>query len=231
MAYYNTPHYSVAINAKVGTSSMARAILREFQPEQGAQLQRAHFPRGKTVDDFLWHRKVNITRTATKPVVLLVRDPVLRFVSAMQQVGLKNADVAQAIQSLVNDTPVEFNRPERVVTSARVAASLERQRANREAQIAAGLAPRRRPNHLRDNFHFLHQHLYAAGPTICFRFPDHIADAAAMIGLTRPMPKANEAKREKPTLTNAQAAAVRAYYAADQALFDAIIEPGYVYAP
>ena len=75
------------------------------------------------------------------------------------------------------------------------------------------------------------QHGLAAGPTTCFLFPAHLQQAADFIGLTEPLPVRNEAKREKPTLTAAQEAAVRAYYAADQALFDAIAQPGYVYTP
>jgi hypothetical protein len=228
MFYYQTPDYSVALNAKVGSSSMARAIIRKFQPKQDWLIRTAAFPAGVTADDRQWHWMAKGVRTPDKPVVLLVRDPVDRFISAMQQLGLKRADVRQAIESLVNDTPITRERPtgpnaER--TAARLARRRER-RAKRNPDL-----PQQRPGHLLDDIHFRHQHLYAVGPTICFRFPQHLAEAAALLGFRGPMPKANEAKREKPTLTNAQAAAVRAYYAADQALFDAITEPGYIYTP
>jgi hypothetical protein len=228
MFYYQTPDYSVALNAKVGSSSMARAIIRKFQPKQDWLIRTAAFPAGVTADDRQWHWMAKGVRVPDKPVVLLVRDPVDRFISAMQQIGFKRKDVPQAIASLVNDTPITRERPTGP-NAERAAARLARRRARRVKRNPD--LPQQRPGYLRDDIHFRHQHLYAVGPTICFRFPQHLAEAAALLGFKRPMPKANEAKREKPTLTAAQAAAVRAYYAADQALFDAITEPGYVYTP
>jgi hypothetical protein len=226
--YYRTPNYCVALNAKVGSSSMARAIIRRFQPKQDWLIRTAAFPAGIQADDRQWHWMVKTTTSPDKPVVLLVRDPVDRFISAMQQIGLRRKDVAQAISSLVNDTPITRDQPAGAA-AGRAAARIARRRARR-AKRNPGL-PQQRPGHLRDDIHFQHQHACACGPTICFRFPDHIADAAALLGFSGPMPMANEAKREKPTLAAAQAAAVRAYYAADQALFDAIAAPGYVYTP
>ena len=228
MFYYQTPNYSVALNAKVGSSSMARAIIREFQPKEDWLIRTAAFPAGFTADDRQWHWIAKGVRVPDRPVVLLVRDPVDRFISAMQQLGLKKADVRQAIESLVNDTPIARERPTGP-NAERAAARLARRRARRARRNPD--LPQQRLGHLRDDIHFRHQHLYAVGPTICFRFPQHIAEAASLLGFKGPMPKANEAKREKPTLTAAQAAAVRAYYAADQALFDAITEPRYVYTP
>jgi hypothetical protein len=228
MFYYQTPDYSVALNAKVASSSMARAIIRKFQPKQDWLIRTAAFPPGVTADDRQWHWMAKGVRTPDRPVVLLVRDPVDRFISAMQQLGLKRKDVAQSIDSLVNDTPIARERTAGP-NAERAAARLARRRARRAKRNPD--LPQQRPGHLRDDIHFRHQHLYAVGPTICFRFPQHLAEAATLIGFKGPMPKANEAKREKPALTAAQAAAVRAYYAADQALFDAITEPGYVYTP
>jgi hypothetical protein len=228
MFYYQTTGYCVALNAKVGSSSMARAIIRKFQPRQDWLIRTAAFPAGVTADDRQWHWMARGVRVPDKPVVLLVRDPVDRFISAMQQIGLKRADVPQAIASLVDDTPITRERPAGP-NAERAAARLARRR-ERRAKRHPGL-PQQRPGRLRDDVHFRPQHLYAVGPTICFRFPQHLAEAAALLGFKEPMPRANEARRQKPTLTAAQAAAVRAYYAADQALFDAISVPGYVYTP
>jgi hypothetical protein len=226
MYYYDTPNYSVALNAKVGSSSMARAIIRQFQPKQDWLIRTAAFPAGVTAEDRQWHWMAKGVRTPDKPVVLLVRDPVDRFISAMQQIGLKRKDVAQAIASLVNDTPITRERPTGP-NAERAAARIARRRERRTKRNPN--LPQQRAGHLRDDIHFRHQHLYAVGPTICFRFPQHLAEAAALIGFKGPMPRSNEAKREKPTLTAAQAAAVRAYYATDQALFDAIMHPGYIF--
>ena len=224
MYYFNTPNYSIALNAKVASSSMARAIISQFQPREDWLIRTAAFPDGVTADDRQWHWLAKGSLTPANPVVLLVRDPVDRFISAMQQVGLRRKDVAQAIESLVNDTAIvrEPAPTDEAAAARRVARA--RRRANR------GL-PARRPDRLRDNVHFFHQHKYAVGATTCFRFPSHIAEAASFIGFTGPMPNTNEARREKPTLTPEQAAAVRGYYAADQALFDAITAPGYIYTP
>lgn len=224
--YYCTPNYSVALNAKVGSSSMARAIIRQFNARNDWLIRTAAYPAGKGESTRLWHWMCPGEKAPTKPVLLLVRDPVERFVSAMQQLGLKKRDVAQAIDSLVNDTKIvrvnDKNEPVQ-----RDPARMARRAAMRAKR---GLRPVR-PGHLRDDVHFAHQHSYAVGPTKCYRFPDHLAEAAAILGIAGPLPKANEAKREKPTLTAAERASVRAYYAADQALFDAITVPGYVYTP
>ena len=224
MFYYSTPKYSVALNAKVGSSSMARAIIRQFQTKQDWLIRTAAFPSGVTAEDRQWHWMAKGARTPDKPVVLLVRDPVDRFISAMQQIDLRRKDVSQAIESLVNDTPIV--REPAPTDEAAVA----RRAARARRRVTRGF-PARRPDRLRDNVHFFHQHRYAVGATTCFRFPSHIAEAASFIGFTSPMPNTNEARREKPTLTPEQAAAVRGYYAADQALFDAITAPGYIYTP
>lgn len=239
MYYYDTPNYSVALNAKVASSSMARAIIRRFCPKQDWMIRTAAFPPGVTANDRQWHWLAPGKLTPDKPVVLLVRDPVDRFITACQQIGLRRADVNAAIASLVSDAPMQRTKPADVTAeewSQRHERRQEREArvtARRQRRLAKGLpvGPERRPGHLRDDVHFFHQHQYAVGPTHCFRFPRDIAAAAEFVGITGPLPKANEAKREKPTLTSPQAAAVRAYYAADQALFDAITEPGYVYTP
>lgn len=239
MFYYSTPNYSVALNAKVASSSMARAIIRQFQPKQDWLIRTAAFPPGVTAADRQWHWMAMGRRTPDKPVVLLVRDPVDRFITACQQVGIRKKDVDSAVASLVNDSPLVRTKPDDVDSEswakrqARRLARAERQQARRQRRLEHGkpVRPDRRPDRLRDDVHFFHQHKYAVGPTTCFKFPRDIAAAAAFIGIETPMPEANRARREKPTLTKAQEAAVRAYYAADQALFDAITQAGYVYTP
>jgi len=169
-------------------------------------------------------------RTPSKPVVLLVRDPVDRFITACQQVRIRQRDVDSAIASLVSDTQFVRTKPDDLTPE---------QWAERQAMMAERMARRqarmRRPprdrTRLRQDVHFFHQHKYAVGPTTCFRFPRDIAVAAAFIGIQVPMPEANRARRPKPQLTPSQEAAVLAYYAADKALFDAITQAGFVYTP
>jgi hypothetical protein len=216
MTYFCTPRYSVALNAKVGSSSMARAIIRQYYPKQNWLIRTAAFPPGADETKRQWHHWCRSEKTPSKPVILLVRDPVERFISAMQQVGLKKKDVDAAIESLEKDTPV----PARKGPPPRRAARMRRR----------GMKPPR-PGRLRDDVHFRPQHECASGPTKCYRFPDHLTQAAAEIGLEARLPRANEAKREKPTLTPEQEARVRAYYAADQSLFASITQAGHVYTP
>lgn len=230
--YYSTPNYSVALNAKVGSSSFARAIIKEFHPAADRTISTAAYPAGKDETMRAWHWMCPGSLVPNKPVVLLVRDPVDRFTTAMQQLGLGTGDVPQAIASLVDDTPIVRTYPsaehEEVVMRRR-----ERIAELRAGRIAQGLPvpPAARDDYLRDDIHFGHQHLLASGPTTCFRFPDHVDQAATFIGLTEPLPVRNPARREKPTLTAEQQAQVRSYYAADQALYDAITQPGYIYTP
>ena len=181
MFYYSTPNYSVALNAKVASSSMARAIIKKFHAKQQHLIATAAFPAGVDETKRAWHWLCPGKRTPDKPVVLLVRDPVGRFVSAMQQIGLKEKDVDEAINSLVNDTPVT-----RKDDTPQQKAAREKQHANREAIRRRHGETAVRLNHLRDDVHFRHQHLLASGPTTCFRFPDHIQQAAEFIGLTEP---------------------------------------------
>lgn len=233
MYYYNTPNYSVALNAKVGSSSMARAIIKQFCPRENWLITTAAYPEGSNAEDRQWHWMVPGKPNPDKPVVLLVRDPIDRFISACQQVGIRKRDVSAAINSLFTDSPFVRTKPEGITDEQWAIRQLKRQEraAKRQNKI-------RRPNHvsmridrLRDDVHFLHQHKYAVGPTHCFRFPRDIAQAASFIGITTPMPEVNKAKREKPKLSTAQEIAVRAYYAEDQELFDAITQAGYVYTP
>jgi len=204
--YFDTPKFCVALNAKCGSSSLARAIIRQFQPKQEWLICTAAFPAGKTAADRQWHWMCKGKATPDKPVVLLVRDPVERFVSACQQIGISTKDVDAAIESLSKGKPVPS------------LAKRPRRRGDKS-----------RPGLLRENIHFRNQHSLAAGETLCFRFPEHLPDVAKLLGIEGDLPKDNAAKRDKPVLTKKQEAAVKALYAEDAALFAAIKKPGHKY--
>jgi hypothetical protein len=231
--YYGTPKYSVALNAKVGSSSMARAIIQQFYPRQDWLIRTAAYPEGKSPETELWHWMCSGSPTPTKPVVLLVRDPVDRFVSACQQINIKPGNIQNAIDSIIAD--VQCLRPK---PSNLPAAQWQKQLDYRTRQntrtanqmIARGKKPPRF-GFLRDNVHFLHQHEYAVGPTTCFKFPRDMKAAWEFLEIAAPIPEANKAKRKKAVLTEEQETAVRLYYSADQQLFDNITEPGYVFTP
>ena len=233
MYYFNTPNYSVALNAKVGSSSMARAIIAQFQPRQDWLIRTAAFPPGVTADDRQWHGLVQGSQNPKNPVVLLVRDPVNRFVSACQQINIKPSDIQNAIDSIIDDVPCQRPKPDDM-TDEDLQKQLNyalRQNTRRAQQMMAQGKKPPRFGFLRDNVHFLHQHLYAVGPTTCFRFPRDIKAVWEFLEIAAPIPEANKAKRKKAVLTEAQETAVRLYYSADQQLFDSITEPGYVFTP
>lgn len=230
MYYYTTPNFCVALNAKVGSTSMARAIIQQFYPKADWIIRSAQFPPEVTEADRPFHWLCPGTQSPDKPILLLVRDPVSRFITACQQVGIQKHDIDSAISSLVADTPFARTKPSDMTTEKwNKIQELIQDRQLRQSRRRN--INQHRPNRLRDDVHFLHQHKYAVGPTHCFRFPRDIAQAASFIGITTPMPEVNKAKREKPKLSTAQEIAVRAYYAEDQELFDAITQAGYVYTP
>lgn len=233
MYYFDTPNYSVALNAKVASSSLARAIVAQFQPQDDWLIRTAAFPPGETADARQWHWVAKGSRTPTKPVILLVREPISRFVTACQQTRIWRGDIDAAIASLVNDTPFVRTKADDITQEQWDSGRLRRKEqeikriALRQTLQAAGRQVRPRPDttRLRQNVHFFRQRDYLFGPTTCFQFPRDIAAAAAFIGITTPLPEANKAKRPKPTLTPEQEAAVRDYYADDVSLFNSITAP------
>lgn len=217
---------------------MARAIIAQFQPRHDWLIRTAAFPPGVTERDRQWHWLASGSRTPTKPVVLLVRDPVDRFVTACQQTRIHQGDIDAAIASLLTDAPFSRTRPPGVAREEWDAERNERralsarQAARRSQLIAAGkpVPPARDRGRLRQNVHFFPQSGYIVGKTTCFRFPRDIAEAAAFLGISVPMPEANKAKRQKPTLTPKQEDSVREYYADDISLFESIAQPATVIA-
>lgn len=236
MFYFETPNYSVAFNAKVASSALARAIISQFQPETDFLIRTAAFPPGVTDSDRQWHTAARGNREPSKPVVLLVREPVARFITACQQVRIRQADLDAAIASLVNDAPFRRTRPpdvtreqwgERQARRREIASARASKRANMEA-AGRRVQPAVDRSRLRCDVHFLRQSGYMRGPTTCFQFPRDIAAAVAFIGIQSPLPHANAAKRPKPELSPAQRDAVLAYYASDVVLFDSITQPATV---
>lgn len=82
-----------------------------------------------------------------------------------------------------------------------------------------------------ENFHLVPTSRYLiGGSNQLYRFPEHVDALAKAIGL-QALPKANDgsiANPPKPDLTPEQEARVRAYFAADIALYDSIASPGVV---
>jgi len=106
--YFLTPNYSVALNAKAGSSTLARAIIAAFHPEQEHLIQTAAYPEGKGPDTNQVQWLCPKEKEPSKPVVLIVREPVGRFRSAIAQTNL--TDVDAALTALETNGEVQFPR-------------------------------------------------------------------------------------------------------------------------
>lgn len=95
--YYITPNYCVAHNPKVGCSSMAMAIIETFYPDL--------FDQYKNLTNIKWQFVCKYVQIPDKPVVLLVRNPLDRFVSAVAETDI---DIDVAIDCLANDKYYHF---------------------------------------------------------------------------------------------------------------------------
>lgn len=90
--YYKAGNHAIALNFKVGSSSLARAIIRDFQPRTEALITTPHgdgngtaYPEGRNADNTLWQGAViKVDAMDVAVAHLLVRDPVEKFRSACQ---------------------------------------------------------------------------------------------------------------------------------------------------
>jgi hypothetical protein len=212
LSYFKTPNFCVAVNTKAGSTSMAHAIIQEFYPKLNSILKYER-PYGTSL-----HWFCPSTQSPDKPIVLLVRDPVSRFLSACQQADIQSHDLNSAILSLINDT--SFVRTKLSDSNQQVVAS--------DIPSKRRVKSPHKLNKLRQDMYFFHQHKYAIGPTICFRFPRDFSAAMQFIGIESEAPETNKAKKDKPVLTIDQEKAIKLYYKLDQDLFNLIINPGYL---
>lgn len=235
MYYYTTPDYSVALNAKVGSSTMARLIIKQFYPKEHQKIIYARFPNGITETQKQWHWMCPGSPEPDKPIVLMVRNPVDRFITACQQINIKPEDIDKAISSLVDDNV--FLRTREDIEAAAQLANIgkvnDKKLETRQNRIDQGLPVRnfKRFGYLRDDVHFLHQHKYIQGETYLFKFPDHLVECLSFIGINSEPLVANKAKREKPKLSDNQRILVESYYSKDIELFNSINQPGQLILP
>lgn len=235
MYYYTTPNYSVALNAKVGSSTMARLIIKQFYPKEHQKIVFARFPNGITENQKQWHWMCPGSKEPDKPIVLMVRSPVDRFLTACQQIGVKQEDVDNAINSLVNDEVFLRTSNEQYLQTNNLSQLEHIQKINsqrlemRQNRLEKGLTVReefKRFGYLRDDVHFLHQHKYIQKETYLFKFPDHLVECLQFIGINSELITINKAKREKPKLSDDQRSKVEQYYNKDIILFGSITQPG-----
>jgi hypothetical protein len=193
MRYFITPNYCVALNAKVASSSLARRIIATYYPETEGKLQRAHYPPGFNANRVQLHGFVAGTYQPDRPVAMLVREPLDRFLSG---VAYLNMNLESAIESLL--------------TGVRTTASHR------------GSGPR--PINVSTNIHFARQSEMPYGETHLFRFPDHVFELAALLGIGS-VPRLNVTPKPQPAVTDEQRDAILGHYAADVALYESITAP------
>lgn len=232
MYYYITPNYSVALNAKVGSSTMARLIIKQFYPKEHKKIVYARFPNGISEHQKQWHWMCPGSPNPDKPIILMIRNPVDRFITACQQINIQLCDIDKAIDSLINDNPfLRTLHPKLVSNQFSQLEIIEKRNSKkldiRQKRLDQGLPVRefKRFGYLRDDVHFLHQHKYIKHETFLFKFPDHLIDCLNFIGINSEPLVANKAKREKPVLTEDQRLKVESYYNEDIELFHSIKAP------
>jgi len=104
--YYITPTVALVAAFKCGSSSVARAVIKQFAPETEQKIQNAHYPPGQGPDNKQWQGFAPTAKETELPKLMLIRDPVERFRSAMAQFAL--TDVDAALDSIQNGTPIQM---------------------------------------------------------------------------------------------------------------------------
>jgi len=110
MRYFITPNYCVPLNAKCASNSLCRRIIAAHYPEVESKLQKAHYPPGLDANKIQLHRFLPDTSRPDRPVAMLVREPLDRFLSG---VAYLNINLEAAIDSLVNGTHAQASRGSR----------------------------------------------------------------------------------------------------------------------
>jgi hypothetical protein len=98
--YLDTPQAAVALNFKVGSASISRAVIAAHHPEVETMLNTPSgtgrgvaYPAGKSADDTRWHSVCpKIDPSEREAVLLLVRDPVEKFRSACAESNVSDVD-------------------------------------------------------------------------------------------------------------------------------------------
>lgn len=233
MYYYITPKYNVALNAKVGSSTLARSIIREFYPEKNKEILQTKTPPNILENDKQWHWLCPGTHNPDKDIVLFVRDPISRFLSACQQVGITQTDLDTAIDSLINDnyfirTPIVSmgspSKEDKIKNINILNQKRYEERLNRINQNLPVKPKFKRIGFIRDDIHFWKQYPYIINKTYCFKFPDYFQEGLKFIGITNNIPIVNKGKKDKLILSDNQKLQIESYYQKDIDLFNSLNE-------
>ena len=92
--YLDTPNAAVALNFKVGSSTLSRAVIKTYHSELERLItEGAAYPAGKSADNTRWHFLCPKVDPSDRPVTLLaVRDPIEKFKSACAESRIADVD-------------------------------------------------------------------------------------------------------------------------------------------
>lgn len=208
MQYFILPTCCIAFNAKVGSSTLACAIVNKFYPEKLKKSLDDYEDRwskySQSFKDSLppafqrmfntdyknsicfWQSVAELSREPNLPILLAVREPLKRFISTVAYLKLT---VEDTLRSLENDEEILLD----------------------DMMVK-----------LRKNTHFLKQSIYNQKETKLYKFPDQLEQLCKDAGLDWPIEKINEGKYEKPTLTDDQIERVKNYYKEDFTLYNSL---------
>lgn len=208
MRYFKLPKCHIAFNAKVGSSSLACAIVKQYYPEKLKKTLDDHeklwsrFP--QTFKDSLpesfqkmlkndkldsvafWQNICPYSNEPDTKILLPIRDPITRFASTVAYLEI---DAEKAIRALENN--------ENVV--------LEKTSVN-----------------LRKNTHFLTQSSLIKTNTSFYKFPDDLEQLCKDAELNWPLEKVNEGKFKKPILSEETIERVKKYYFEDVKIYESL---------
>lgn len=104
--YIDLADYCFAYNAKVGISSFARAIITKYFPEHESYVKQLLDENIENHHRHLYFNLVKKVATAYKPVILMVRNPIDRFISAMNYLQVEN--IEDALNALENKNKIKI---------------------------------------------------------------------------------------------------------------------------
>ena len=208
MSYFILPKCHLAFNAKVGSSSLACAIVKKYYPERlkkaldDYESSWARYPQSlkdslpesfqkmfkndKLDSISFWQNLCPRTKNpdADNKILLAVRDPIVRFASTVAYLEL---DPEKTIKALEND--------EKFVIETM-------------------------PVNIRRNTHFLTQSSLIKANTNFYKFPEDLELLCKDAELDWPLEKINEGKFKKPILSEETIEKVKNYYHDDIELYN-----------
>lgn len=208
MRYFKLPKCHIAFNAKVGSSTLACAIVKQYYPEKLKKTLDDHeelwskFPqnfkdslpesfqkmlKNEKLDSVaFWQNVCPFSKEPDTVVLLPIRDPIVRFASTVAYLEI---DAEKAIKTLEDNTNVVLEK-----TSV----------------------------NLRKNTHFLTQCSLIKPNTKFYLFPNQLEQLCKDAELNWPLEKVNEGKFKKPILSDNIIERVKKYYHDDIKLYNSL---------